>query len=461
MDIETVKAEVSELAFGYLMAGQLSKDWLGDQVVPDGLPERYRQYDALVDLHVTIHPEVASFVQNLRPKLRGVKTETRREKHRSRDEIEGRIDWPETRRRRNHEAPGDQTLFVTDRRTEAYDIPENLVLKKLLSIVHRSLRQLEDVDFEWVQKSWASGEGEADEIREFRSMYRRNVHLNRIPTPTGSRPTERSIRRAASARQPMYRDAARLLEWRNQLQKGRQRAIRALFDSTIVEPAQHRLFELFVLFRVLDALEGHFEERSRIGPVSKGANRIAALGEPPCYLYHDSSVPDRDITFSTRVPESTSVVERSVEASQSDREWSHRSRDVGNWTEAIRSQYHGSSGGGRPDAIVLQPGEGSADPVGAGLIVEVKHSSRSTKVDEGIADLLRYIAYATDGEHGDFVFPRTDSGDAFGDHVHGLLVIDDVEGRSSVDIDGPIEIVQASNLERRLPGIVRRALDTR
>lgn len=455
MDIETLKVEVSELAFGYLKAGRMSRDWLGNQLAPKDLPERFHHYDRLVDLHVSLHPQIASFAQGLQPMLRGIKTETRREKNRSRQAIEGHIHWPLTYQQRNNEAPGDRSLFVTERRTEAYDIPENLVLKKLLAIVHNTVSGLEDVEYHWLEERWPKEYTETNKLEEFKSLYRRNVHLNRITTPTGRMPTDRMIQQTKTSRQTMYKRAGQYLEWRRALLEGNQKALHAIFDSTIIEPDEDRLFELFAVLCLLKSVEDRFNEKSQIKPITLGANELAELGDPPCYIYHDSSAAHRGLRFPLRMPKSTDRNHREHRNLRTNKEWIARSEAIGYWMESIRAQISGSDseGAGRPDALVFQPAsKDSTRFAEAILAIEVKYSANSKKVDEGIIELLRYIAYATEGTSDrKFAFPESESGDAFGRHIHGLLVIDDYDGREKLEIDGPISIVQASNLRQRLP----------
>lgn len=457
MEKAIIQRELADLIFGYLQAGSMSKSWLGDQLAPAELPDQFHHYDRLADLHFILHPVVVSFAKDLRPKLRGIKTETEREKNRSRDEIEGRIDWQLTYQQRNQEAPQDQTLFVTERRTQAYAIPENLVLKKLLSVIYNNIRGLETVDYDWLDARWGTSGADPNHIEEFKSLYDRNIHLNRIPDPEGRLPTDRMVQQTKSSRQEIYQNAAQLLEWRDKLQEGSQRALEHIFESTIIQPSESTLFELFTVLQLLRALETRFDERSKIHPITTGRRELATLGEPPCYLYHDTAATGRGLSFPTRVPSDTKVQPEDHQNVKTEEEWSARTRAIGNWMEVIRAQHSGATEGssGRPDATVFRPASKNSDQFADGmLIVEVKHSNRTKKIDEGIVELLRYLAYATKKRGDQFLFPSRAGEDAFGGHVHGLLVIDDDSPDEEIQIDGPITIVQASNLKQRLPRLL-------
>jgi len=458
MDNETLRQEVSELAFGYVMSGRLSQDWLGQQLAPDQLPERFHDYSALVDLHVTLNPHIAAFAQNLRPHLRTIKTETRTEDNRSRDNIEGHIDWQQTYQQRYQETPSDRTLFITQRRTEEYDIPENLVLKKLLSVIYDTITELEDIDYGWLDERWNREASGHNEIQEFKRIYTRNVHLDRITTPSDSLPP-RMIQATKSARKGFYRFAARGLEWRDKLLEGKPDALQAVFQSTVIEPSESTLFELFVLFRILEALEQRFGTTGRVRPISGSGNALAKTGTPPCYVYHNSSAKDRNLKFPQMPPPSDDILDRPHHSQQTDSEWLARSQTVHYWLESIRDQLWGSKKQtGKPDAIVFRPASAEQNRfVRDILIVEVKHSTNQETINEGIAETLRYVAYATKRTNPpEFLFPDAADEGAFGAEVHGLLVIQDYDFDTDLtEINGPIDIVQASDLQERLPSVLR------
>jgi hypothetical protein len=144
-------------------------------------------------------------------------------------------------------------------------------------------------------------------------------------------------------------------------------------------------------------------------------------------------------------------------------QWLKRSQAVRYWLDSISTQLWNSNKNytGRPDAILFRPA--SPDSVQFAeelLVVEVKNSTSKKRINQGIAETLRYLAYATKTEPSDeFLFPETDGEDAFGAHVHGLVVVQDV-GDTFPSIDGPVEVIQASTLQDRLPRILTKVFET-
>ena len=459
MELNKIRHEVSELAFGYVMAGSLSENWLGDQVAPDNIPDRFREYDRLVDLHFALDDEVTAFVQNIRSHLRQIKTETRRDRSPSRGAISGKIDWPATFQERYNRAPGDSSLFVTEERTKAYDIAENIVLKHLLAVVYQTVDEMEEYDYDWVDDRWNTGD--RNEIEDFKRIYNRNIHLDRISTPEPPFPTDRMIQASKNARSEFYRVAADLVEWRHRLLEGSQSALQTLLNSNIIEPSPDRIFELLVVLRLLEALDERMGEFGRVEPIEGGGDALAQIGDPPVFLYHNSSASHHNLRFpSMPAPDKDTLRAYTYQNNPVEKEWLRRSQAVAHWAEEIETQLWDSESDDRtrrPDAVLFRPAPPSSDRFASEiLIVEVKESSRKKRVNEGIDQLLRYMAFATKTDNGSsFLFPETPSEDAFGAHVHGLLVTQDLS--VDVDVSGsdtPLQIVEISNLESQLTNIL-------
>lgn len=457
MDLQTLRHELSELAFGYFMAGELNEDWLGTRLAPDGLPTRFREYHRLVDLHLALHPPVVEFAGNLREHLRGIKTETQRERHHGRDAVEGHINWQATYQERYNSAPADRSLFVTDRRTEAYEIPENLVLKKLLAVVYDTVTELEKKDYDWVTDRWEQGDDGG--IDEFKRLYTSNIHLNRIPTPEPPLPSDRMIQATKAARTDFYRRAAAFLELREQLRAGDQTALTQLFNSGVIQPPEDTLFELYAVLRLLCGLDTELGDSGRVRPIERGSEALAQVGDPPVYLYHESAARDKGLRFPSLPVPDEEEHDRPFQNERSNEEWLARSRAAAYWTNNIQTEIWGETSDytGRPDAIVFRPAPDDQDRFASAiLVVEVKNSTSKKRINTGISETLRYLAYASKTANGtEFLFPETDDEDAFGAHVHGLLVIQDLETKEIPDsIPGPLSIVQASELADRVPGIL-------
>ena len=79
---------------------------------------------------------VIDFIELLSERVRRIKTIMKRETEELIGEVKGRIRWEDILTRRFNCNPKDNTLFVCDRGERDYDISENLVLKRLLQIIH-------------------------------------------------------------------------------------------------------------------------------------------------------------------------------------------------------------------------------------------------------------------------------------------------------------------------------------
>jgi len=86
-------------------------------------------------------------------------------------------------KKRYSQNPADTSLFVCDNRSEDYDTPENLVLKRLISIIYETIDQAEEYikqEYGWAQDTWR---GEEELIDELKQIVERNVHVRRIRSP--------------------------------------------------------------------------------------------------------------------------------------------------------------------------------------------------------------------------------------------------------------------------------------
>jgi hypothetical protein len=88
------------------------------------------------------------------------------------------------------------------------------------------------------------------------NVVERNVHVTRIRDPETYEPTDRMLQSAELARNEIYREAAALLRDHRQSRRGNEVALRELLDRTTITPDdEETLFELYVLFRYVHAIE--------------------------------------------------------------------------------------------------------------------------------------------------------------------------------------------------------------
>ena len=126
---------VAEDIFSYVMKGGFPEESIASSLKPKDLNDRFEDYEKLMDFHFVLRDEIVELVNNLGSELRSIKTETEKESRISNGNVDGRINWSSTVKERYSRNPDNSALFVVDNSTQDYSIDENIVLKKLLSII--------------------------------------------------------------------------------------------------------------------------------------------------------------------------------------------------------------------------------------------------------------------------------------------------------------------------------------
>jgi len=444
MNRDQLLEHLTEDIFAYAMQGSFPERELARSIKPDQLDERFDEYELLLDLHFVLQDGVVDFIRVLPEQLRSIRTETQTTSQTRRGTVDGRINWGQTIKNRYAQHPGDRSIFVCDNRSVNYDIPENLVLKRLISVVHRTIREAAEylrADYDWVRETWT---GSDDLIEELQRIVERNVHVRRIREPDTYEPTERMLTTAANSRHELYRNAASLLRSRQRLFRGESDEIRRLLEQTAIAPDDtDSLFELFVLFRFVATLEEMRESQPTFKTIATDRQEVARFeGEKEIVLYHDNSARDRDLSF-VAVPD-----EDAKPHSRTDKVQLVAQEIAGNY---FGKDYQNHTG--RPDVIVLEIiSEDESEH--EYLIVEVKNSTNEETIRRGIKETLEYLAFLRVNE--DFVFGR-DDGEYFGSGWNGLLVVQDLAADTAgvgEQSDQAIAILQASQLEDELQTIL-------
>jgi len=447
MNRDELLDQLSQDVLAYVMHGTFPEHHFAQEIAPAELDDRFHDYEMLIRLHFILRPDVVDFVETLPHRLRGIKTQTENVSNVRRGRIEGKINWSATYRERNRRNPHDGSVFVCDNRTENYDIDENIVLKRLLALIHETLAECEEYlerDYEWVAERW---KGESDLVELLRGVFRRNVHLTRIRDPDEYEPTERMLQRTHNSRQQVYRDAANLLSTYRATLASEREAIAELLQSTAIAPDDDEtLFELFVLFRYISVLESLTSERFELNTIETGSQEVARLeaSNQSIVVYHDSAARAEDLSFVSDVfekePGSMSRSERiKYETTRvSDRYFKEEPDSI------TRSR--------RPDVIVL---EVESEETVEYLITEVKYSKRKETIEQGIEETLQYLAFLRDD--GTLVH---DESRMFGDGNSGVLVVRDLDDETSpLEEQRLLNILQASELESQLPRILNSLLE--
>lgn len=369
-------------------------------------------------------PGVIDFIDALPDRLRRLKTTVTQNTRTLQGEVRGRIDWQQTVKERYRANPHDQTRFACNETQKNYAIPENLVLKELLSIIHKIVStDLEPAlehpsTYEWLG-AWT--DHEQDLARVLNEAVRKNVYLQRINSEE-ARITERMIRSVGQSRTPLYQEAATLLDQYRQLMEYELEAdeARTLLQRTFIAPDQTSvLFELYWVFRILDTYENvRFK-------LLDGPRNMVATWENDDWqyaLYHDST--GANLQFSE---DATTVVP------PTDDGYLYRKAAIlKHWLKLSETllDFSGSDRlwGGRPDILIEKSplGENSVEEV---FIGEVKYTNRRSYAAKGLRELLEYMAFVK--SNGEYIERQDDLLDSV--RVQGLLCVDQIEGIAPPD----------------------------
>lgn len=446
METSELVEALTEDILTYVMHGEFPEDQLASDLKHSELDERFDDYELLMDLHFILKNDLIEFVEELPHQIRSIKTQTRNVSNTQRGAVDGKINWSSTIKERYSGNPGDNSLFVTETRTEHYDIDENIVLKKLISLVYHTLQEAQEYlerDYEWVNESWSR-----DQIEEMERVFERDVHVKRIRKPQEYEPTDRMLNTAENSRQKIYRDAAKLIEKRKKLFDGNEDEIRELLDETAVTPDdEETLFELFVLFRYISTIEDLQKDSFELKTISSDKQEIARIeGDKEIVLYHDNSASDRNLSFK---PE---ALEKDKEENFSRTEKVHR--EAHNILDNYFQDKDFQNQTGRPDVIVLEIIDEDENQFDY-LITEVKNSNKEETIRQGIKETLEYLAFLRVDE--DLVFGNKENEDYFGPDMNGVLVIQDLKDRKTNKRKDQetINIIQASELEDDLPELLK------
>jgi hypothetical protein len=447
MNRDELLGQLTEDILAYAMRGSFPEQELARSIKPEQLDERFEEYELLLDLHFILQDDVVEFVRDLSEQLRSIRTETRTTSRTRRGTVDGRINWGDTIKKRYSQYPRDNSIFVCDNRSENYDIPENIVLKRLISVIHHTIREAEEylrADYDWVSETW---KGSDDLIDELQRIVERNVHVRRIREPDTYEPTERMLTTAANSRQEVYRTAVSLLRSRQRLFDGDSDAIRQLLEQTAIAPDDtDSLFELFVLFRFIATIEDLRESTPQFQTIATDRQEVARFdGDQEIVLYHDNSARDRDLSF-TAVPD-----EDEDSQSRTDKVQRVAKEVAGNYFD---KEYRDHTG--RPDVIVLEIISEDGDH--EYLIVEVKNSANEDTIRRGIKETLEYLAFLRLNE--EYVFGRNGE-EYFGSGWNGLLVVQDLQRETASleeQAESEIKVLQAAELEDQLAQVLKRKL---
>ena len=372
-------------------------------------------------------PGVIDFTRKLRRRVRRIKTTVSKKTEELEGEIRGRIDWGKTIQTRSRDGFQNKTKFACQQTQKNYEVPENLVLKKLLSVIHNIVSEdlkpalEEDTGYGWLE-GWVAGDGDEDLVQTLKDVFLRNVYLSRVDTE-GETVTDRTINSVKKSRTKLYREAAKLLERYRKLMDYEVDPAEAedLLKNTYIKPEKTEvLFEFYWLFQVLNSYDDvKFN-------LVEGENNAVAEWEDEQFLYriyHDST---GSLSFQENL--------EGVDLPEEDGYLYRQGKVVEKWQE-MAQEFLGVEGtdqlwGGRPDILLekYKKNDSNRNQLTQIFIGEVKYTKNRDYAAQGLKELLEYLAFVKDNsDYFEDKFSLFDSPKIWGALFTDELDIDEIE----------------------------------
>lgn len=336
------------------------------------------------------YPGVIDFVSCLRRRIRRIKTTVAKKSEELHGQVRGGIDWGSTLKSRSRSGFQDRTQFVCQQTQKNYEVPENLVLKRLLSVIHEIVTEdlkpalMNGDGYGWLDE-WVSNDEKL--VQTLNSVFLRNVYLNRVEIE-GEALTDRTINSVKKSRTKFYREAATLLERYRKLMDYEIKPDEAkeLLKNTYIKPEKTEvLFEFYWLFKILNSFE---DVRFNI---VDGHNNVVAEWEDEKYryrIYHDST---GSLSFQENLED--------VDLPDEDGYLYRQGKVIKKWQELAEDAFDlkgtDQLWGGRPDILLekYRKLESSQDELVRLFIGEVKYTESPNYAAQGLRELLEYLAF--------------------------------------------------------------------
>ena len=411
---EQMVKEIAAFLHTYLKAGYVQLDSFSQKI-----DQRIDRFEQLFIIRFLLHERTKQFVRNLPFLIRNVKTITTTERQTNVAEVRGTVDWMETIRTRVNQNYADKLTFVTNEHIRSYDTQENLVLKRLLTILYETLYNNEYVK-KFYREQWFSEWNELK--RNVRHTLYKNIYIQRVSHVPVS---DRMIVNTTKHRNPLYREAALLLSQYERFMRGEfeQEELEQLLRETFILPKEEDT--LFELYWVVQLIKQNTETSTL--HLMDGTDHLVASWEKGAYhyyVYHDSTGP-KELSFNILRTELKDSVDPYVQRIYDAFEQANKYGEA--WFGREKSNIFRL---GRPDIIVVIRHKESEKMVKL-IIGEVKNTTSTNYAMTGLRELLDYIylvKYNDDYAHGRIP-------------VQGILCVGDVEWGGTSENDDHVKLV--------------------
>ncbi len=408
--------ETCEELSTYLKSGKINENQLNESLDFEGLD--IEDFDRLKTIHFVLSEEVTEFTKKLPERIRRIKTESDRQDRISRGEISGRIDWNKTLKTRYSQNYRDKSLFVTKNPEIEYNIPENLVLKKVLGIIYETLTEdLEKIEYSWRKESWSD-----QNIDDLQQIFRKNIHIKRIKNHKSIKLTGKELEAARKSRQEHYQDAYNLYIKYKKLQENdfSEEDVSSLLDETLVVPKQiETLFELYSVFKLIKKLRA--ENQLKYQPIVTESSAIAVMEneEQEIKVYHNEQ---GNLTFREEPPENLSRIlgDNNDNAQQYLKRYAEALEDHKETLDALLGRNSNQDlYRGRPDIIVeFYDKKGKERNLSKVIIGEVKYTDKESTFSTGLKELFEYLKF---GKESDYLENNVE--------LNGIIITDKVHSK--------------------------------
>jgi hypothetical protein len=386
---------------------------------------------------------VIDFVNDLHTRIRRIKTTVKLNTLLLDGEVRGNIEWCKTIQIRNNRDPKNKTLFVCNQIERDYNIPENLVLKRLLQIIHEIIfielqneikDKNKDKKYVWL-KEWVE---ENELIEVINSVYLKNVYVKRVDLKDVII-TDRMINQAKKSRIPLYREAGELLSRYYKLMNYDLDPTEAtsLLKNTFIKPNdENKIFELYWIIQIIRQVEDTNVQLELI----KEGNKCVANWKHNGYeyeIYHHT--PD----FFKFVPKT--LKQPNLE------EGSYFSRECKVFEKYKKLTNLNYFSFLIPDIILTRKIPNK--PYDLILVGEVKYTEDESYARQGLKELLTYIALIQEKE-GEYIDNDTNVFSSSG-LIRGYLFLADVPNFSINDENKCIRCIKFSDDAQNLKEFIR------
>ena len=340
--------------------------------------------EELIKLHFIFNELVVKFIDNLPSRIRNIKTSVEKKENLYKD-VRGQIDWNQTINYRAKNNYLDQTNFICISNDRNYNITENIVLKRVLTVIDAILIDNHSIlnnDGLWSEQ-WKSN---SSLWKKFYSIFEKNIYMKRINLK-GVSITKRMISNTKKDRNAIYREAAEILEtYRkilhpNEWDEKTELKMIEIFEKTLIQPENENvLYELYAVIKLI--------KKYSVNPtyyIMDGKTNLVASwsnNEDTFEIYHDSTGP-KEISFKVY----------QIEISESKNDYLiKRNQILDTYNHILMSNNKTEKNtvcDGRPDIILVTRNQ--RDQITHIQLGEVKYSNDDTYILKGLYELIEYL----------------------------------------------------------------------